>query len=413
MKILFFVAKFPCTSETFVLNQVTSMIDKGHDIRVYSWGKADPHCTHKDIEKYDLLSKTIYMNMEVPPSHIKRIFKIAPSIMELVARYGLSVFRLSLSKYGHTKHSKNLLQYYIAQRFLHLDWHPDVIISHFGDNGILITALRNAGIIPESTKCFTYFHAHEICRMNVEQVAKFYGPMFNDNDILLPINHLWEKRLIAAGANPSKVKVLRMGVDLDRFRFIENNTIGDTINILSVGRLCGQKGFEYAIKGVAEYAKTAKKKISYRIIGQGELEKELKALVSELDATNYIHFRGVQPQQVVAEELERANVFLLPSVTDEKGYMEGIPVALMEAMARGLVCISTYHSGIPELIENEVTGFLCEEKDPDGIASALKKIESLSSDKFNTIRFQARKIVEDEFDVVKETKKLQNVIEHI
>lgn len=412
MKILFFVSQFPCTSETFVLNQVTSMIEKGHDVRIYSWGLPDTKCTHKDIEKYDLLAKTIYRNMDVPQSHFIRLIKIFPSIIKLTAKFGFGVLRLSSPKYGHPLHSKNLIQYYIAQRFLTLDWQPDVIVSHFGDNGILITALRNAGIIPMSTKCFTYFHAHEICRMNVEQVAKFYGPMFNDNDILLPINHLWEKHLVAAGASPNQVKVLRMGVDLERFKFIEKNIIGDTINILSVGRLCGQKGFEYAIRGVAEYAKSAQKNISYKIIGQGELEKKLKTLVSELEASKYIHFLGVQPQQVVAEEMEKANVFLLPSVTDEKGYMEGIPVALMEAMARGLVCVSTYHSGIPELIENEVTGFLCKEKDPEGIASALMTIESLSSGKFNAIRGRARQIVVNEFDVIKETLKLQKNIEN-
>lgn len=407
MKILFFVSTFPCTSETFVLNQVTSMIEKGHDVRIYSWGMPDSNCTHKDIEKYDLLAKTIYRDMDVPQSHFTRLLKIVPHIIKLISKFGFKVLRLSLAKYGHPLHSKDLLQYYIAQRFLTFDWQPDAIVSHFGDNGIITTALRNAGIIPNETKCFTYFHAHEICRMNIEQVAKFYGPMFNESDILLPINHLWENRLVAAGADPSKVKVLRMGVDLERFKIIVNNTIGDTLNILSVGRLCGQKGFEYAIRGVAEYAKSAQKNISYKIIGQGELEKKLKSLVSELEASKYIHFLGVQPQQVVAEEMEKANVFLLPSVTDEMGYMEGIPVALMEAMARGLVCISTYHSGIPELIENEVTGFLCKEKDPEEIASALKKIENLDEEKYKEIGCKARQTVENDFDVVKETNKLQ------
>ena len=410
MKILFFVSQFPCTSETFVLNQVTSMIDRGHDVRIFSWGKADANCKHKDIEKYDLLSKTIYLDMEIPQSHIPRLMKITPKIVKLWAKYGCSVSRLSKTQYGHLTKSKNLVQFFIAQRFLSLKWQPDAIVSHFGDNGIIVTALRNAGIIAPKTPCFTYFHAHEICRQTVEQTTSFYGPMFNDQDVLLPINHLWEKQLIAAGAKPQNVKVLRMGVDLDRFKYIEQNIIGDTIHILSVGRLCGQKGFEYAIRGVAEYAKRAQKKISYNIIGRGELDTKLINLVKDLSATDYIHFLGEQPQQVVAEEMQKANVFLLPSVTDEQGYMEGIPVALMEAMARGLLSISTYHSGIPELIENGISGFLCKEKDPQGIAFALAEIEQLSQDKIDTIRRTARQVVENDFDVVKETEKLQRMI---
>lgn len=411
MKILFFVSQFPCTSETFVLNQVTSMIDKGHDVRIYSWGKADLNCKHEDIEKYNLLSKTIYMDMEVPSSHALRLIKIVPRALRMFVKYGNSISRLSSSKYGHPLMSKNLMQYYVAQRFLQMRWQPDAIVSHFGNNGLIVSALRNAGIIPVKTKCLTYFHAYEICRKSVEQTAKFFGPMFNEYDILLPINHLWKNKLIEAGANPKNVIVLHMGVNLERFIYIEHNFIGETINILSVGRLCGQKGFEYAIKGVVEYAKKSKKKISYKIIGRGKLEGKLKELVNELDASNYIHFLGIQPQQIVAKEMETANVFLLPSVTDENGYMEGIPVALMEAMARGLICVSTYHSGIPELIENGVTGFLCDEKQPEGIANALLNIDSLSPDQFNVIRQKARVVVEQDFDVIKETNKLQNLIE--
>lgn len=411
MKILFFVSQFPCTSETFVLNQITSMIDKGHDVRIYSYGLGDRNCSHKDIQKYGLLKLTWHLERPVPPSHIKRLITIAPDLMRMVEQYGFKVLRLLNPKYGHIIHSKNLLQLYIALRFIHSNWTPDAIVSHFGDNGILITAIRNAGIIPRTTKCFTYFHAHEICRMDIKQTANYYGAMFNEEDVLLPINHLWEKKLIDAGANPNKVKVLRMGVDLERFKYIENNSIGETINILSVGRLCGQKGFEYAIRGVAEYAKTARKKISYTIIGGGELEDKLKVLVSELNAADYIYFLGVQPQQIVAKEMEKANIFLLPSVTDEAGFMEGIPVALMEAMARGLVCISTYHSGIPELIENGDSGFLCEEKAPVQIAHILKNIELLSNDQWRIIRQKARKKIETEFDVIKETQKLQMLIE--
>lgn len=411
MKILFFVAKFPCTSETFVLNQVTSMLDRGHDVRIYSWGKGDKSCNHKDIEKYGLRSKIIYMDMEVPKSHVIRLLKIVPRFLNMLVKYGWKIYRLFLPKYGHPLLSKNLMQCYIAQRFLKWSWNPDVIVSHFGDNGIVISSLRNSGVIPQGIKCLTFFHAHEICRMSIEEVARFYKPMFNDDDILLPINHLWEKKLIKAGANPQKIKLLHMGVDLKRFNYVESNEISDTINILSVGRLCGQKGFEYAINGVVEFAKKTKKNISYRIIGEGALGKKLKTLVENLEAENYINFLGAQPQQIVAKEMQKANVFLLPSVTDEDGFMEGIPVAIMEAMARGLLCVSTYHSGIPELIEDGKNGFLCKEKDSTGIAVALGKIEMLTFDQMNEIRRNARRIIERDFDVCKETEKLMNLIE--
>lgn len=410
MKILFFVSKFPCTSETFVLNQITNMIDRGHNIRIYSWGTPEDNCNHKDIENYNLISQTIYRDISIPQSHFIRLLKIIPYVVKMFLKYGHKVLRLSNKKYGDPLKSRNLVQYYIAQKFLTMDWEPDVIISHFGDNGIIITALRNAGIIPLRTKCFTYFHAHEICRRSLEETTKFYKPMFNEYDILLPINHLWRDKLVAAGANRQNVKVLHMGVDLKCFAFNAHNYIGDTMNILTVGRLCGQKGYEYAIRGVVAYAKMSKKNISYKIIGSGELENNLRQLVRSLNAMDYIHFLGAQPQQFVAAEMQKSNVFLLPSVTDDAGYMEGIPVALMEAMSIGVVCISTYHSGIPELITDGESGFLCKEKDPEGITNALLYIENLSNEQFNEIRENARDVIERDYDVAKETAILQELI---
>ncbi|MBL1603589.1 glycosyltransferase, partial [Klebsiella pneumoniae] len=66
--------------------------------------------------------------------------------------------------------------------------------------------------------------------------------------------------------------------------------------------------------------------------------------------------------------------FLLPSVTASNGDMEGIPVALMEAMASGLPVISTYHSGIPELIDDHKNGYLCPERNSEAIAKILYEI---------------------------------------
>lgn len=76
--------------------------------------------------------------------------------------------------------------------------------------------------------------------------------------------------------------------------------------------------------------------------------------------------------------------------------MEGVPVALMEAMASGLVVVSTLHSGIPELIENEKTGFLVPERDSIAISTAI--IKASSSNKLPSIRQNAREKVEQEFN---------------
>ena len=107
--------------------------------------------------------------------------------------------------------------------------------------------------------------------------------------------------------------------------------------------------------------------------------------------------------------MEDSDVFLLPSITAEDGDMEGIPVALMESMALSVLTLSTYHSGIPELIDNEVNGYLVQEKDPEKIAETLVKIISSKSDLSN-IKLNARKKIDDMYNQQKIYDQLFNIL---
>ncbi|WP_426785043.1 glycosyltransferase [Rahnella variigena] len=112
----------------------------------------------------------------------------------------------------------------------------------------------------------------------------------------------------------------------------------------------------------------------YTIIGDGPLRNDLELQVSELELNEQVIFSGAQTQETVTDYLNISDIFLLPSVTAADGDMEGIPVALMEAMAMGIPVISTFHSGIPELIENGISGFLVKEHDAEGIANIVEDI---------------------------------------
>lgn len=397
MKILFFVNTFPCISETFVLNQVTGLIDKGHDVRIFAWGKPES-CMHEDVIKYNLKSLTWYLDRKIPKNKIMRIISIIPFFCSGLKRNGRKIFSLISPKYNIK--ATNLTLSYIASRFRDIEaWSPDAIISHFGDNGILVTALKEAGIIDKKAQNYVFFHAHEFCRMSESEVYKFYRPMFEAKDCILPISDYWRTKLINSGAREENVRTFHMGIDVSRFAYSAPNHFEDKIKILSVGRLVGQKGYEYALRAIAKYIARTKLNVEYTIIGRGNLESRLKNLAKELGIENNVLFLGAQSQDQVSKKLSDIDVFLLPSVTDENGFMEGIPVALMEAMAVGKICISTYHSGIPELIENEETGFLCNEKDPDGITEILDYLERLPESELRAISSRARNKVFKDFNL--------------
>ncbi|MDV5062321.1 glycosyltransferase, partial [Vibrio diabolicus] len=162
-------------------------------------------------------------------------------------------------------------------------------------------------------------------------------------------------------------------------------------NLVQVGRLTEKKAVLDSIKAVVKA--NEKIAIKFNIIGDGELYKAAKELIDTNEASEYIFLLGKQKPERVKEFLDSSDVFVLPSVRASNGDMEGIPVALMEAMAKGLIVLSTNHSGIPELIEDQESGFLVDEASVEGLSNALVNISNLDQESLIRIRKNARDIV--------------------
>ncbi len=135
----------------------------------------------------------------------------------------------------------------------------------------------------------------------------------------------------------------------------------------------------------------------YDIVGEGPEKERLIEEVNRLNLNKHIHFHGHLSSDAVNNLLNETDVFLLPSVMAPNGDKEGIPVSLMEAMAKGIIVVSTFHSGIPELIENEVSGFLVEEKNERMIANVLNDIFNNKYD-LGKMSKNARYVVRNSFD---------------
>lgn len=103
---------------------------------------------------------------------------------------------------------------------------------------------------------------------------------------------------------------------------------------------------------------------------RSELEAQIKALGME----NHIQLLGWRTQQQVREHLDDSHLLLAPSVTAKAGDQEGTPTAIAEALMMGLPVLSTYHSGIPEMVQHQVSGYLVPERDVDALAEHLLKL---------------------------------------
>jgi colanic acid/amylovoran biosynthesis glycosyltransferase len=327
MKITYIVNLFPKLSETFVLNQITGLIDMGHEVEIIAAGRPAEQIVQASVNKYNLLQKTVYL----------------------------------------TRNSSRL-GFELNERLVSALFFTDVIHAHFAAMPTdLALKMSKAFGIPF---VFTA-HAYDIfispdanrLREKIDNALKLITISdFNKNYLL---------DMLGDDLN-EKIEVIRCGVRLEDFKFVEREP-KETVRVLSVGRFMEKKGFCYAVEAFGEVVKEFPN-VELRIVGDGELKGEIVTLRGVLGLQDRIVLLGPQPQSVVRKEMEEADIFLLPSVTALNGDREGVPVVLMEAAATGLPIVSTIHSGIPEFVTNGMTGYLVPEKDVHALAEKLKEL---------------------------------------
>jgi len=359
MKIAFIVGVFPTLSETFILNQITGLLDLGHDVEIFAEYNPTENKVHPDVEKYQLMNRVHYFDM--PQNKIKRVLKALYLIIVNFHKSPIKILK-SLTLFYYGKSALSLKQLYSLIPFL--DTKFDIIHCHFGHNGIIGASLKEMGV---EGKIITTFHGYDMSSFILSNGKDVYNDLFIIGDLFLPISEHWKKKLVELGCDEKKIKVHRMGIDLEKFEYSERKIQPEEpIKLLTIGRLVEKKGHEYAIKAIAKLI-TKYKNVIYIIAGDGPLRVELESLVTEFGLENYVNFLSNVGDDELLNLFMESHIFVLPSLTACDGDQEGVPVVLMEAQAVGLPVVSTVHSGIPEVVVNGKSGFLVPERDVDAL----------------------------------------------
>jgi colanic acid/amylovoran biosynthesis glycosyltransferase len=215
-------------------------------------------------------------------------------------------------------------------------------------------------------------------------------------------------RAILHEACPSaRVEVVHCGVDgrRHRWRGLEGR---DRDRVACVASLSEKKGHADLVDALALLA-ARRPGVVLELIGEGPEREHILERARERGVSERVTLLGAASSDEVGVTLARARAFALPSIRLPSGRMEGIPVALMEAMAAGVPVVATRLSGIPELVQDGVTGLLVEPHDPDGIAAALERL--LADDDLSArLVAAAREHVERSFDLRTEANKLGDLI---
>lgn len=348
MKILIFVKTFANPTLTFIYSEIFEL-SKIHEVLVV---------THER------------KNADIFP--FKNVVEI-PNIQDSV----FSKIKLKL-QYNDLPFSFINIKFRKSLSVIVNDFNPDIIHTHFGfESWHFLYNFENKQRIP----IFISFHGFDashklnswLYRNSVKSFfkRKDINPIFVSNFMKKHVGKMLQLDNI-------KGKILYYGTDTDFFKRKDNIQKSDNITFLQISSFTEKKGHEFTIQAFYKYLKSGTlNSIKSKLIlaGEGTLRLQTMNLVRDLGIEPHVSFPGIVTKHGAKELMMQANVFVHHSVTSSTvGDMEGIPNAIMEAMAMELPILSTYHSGIPELVENEINGFLVKERDIEGYASRMESI---------------------------------------
>ena len=384
MRVAYLTSRFPKLSETFIANEAAAVRAAGVDVRMFAYLAEDVAVRHPSAA--GLVDGTCY------PDRRRVLRDQIHWITTDPRRYATAWWRAIAGNIASPRFALRALAVVpIAASFARTmqDDGIDHVHAHYATHSALGAYVVH--VLTGLPYSFTA-HAHDIQvdrTMLAEKVrnAKFVAVVseFNADLILAEVGDDARHR----------IHVVRCGVDTTRFA-PRNATTGDPFDIAIVASLERRKGHRVLLEAVRRLLDEGER-ITVDVVGDGPDAEAVDHDIARLDLGAHVRRHGGRPAPDVAEVLRNADAFVLPSLTEANGKMEGIPVALMEAMAVGLPVVATRMSGIPELVIDGETGLLITEGSVDEL---VRSIESLlrSPDLRQRLGAAGREHVHQEFD---------------
>lgn len=393
MKIAFIVDEFPSISQTFVLNQITGLLDRGHDVEIYTHALGTNTILHADVGRYRLMDRTVHL--DCPRKRMQRVLQAAGlCVTQLKKNSRAAVGSLNVIRYGRIAFSLSLL--YETAPFFYREY--DILHCQFGHNGRLGAILKELGL---QKKLVVTFHGSDI-RRGIREGGAIYRELWSQADCMIAISDYNREHLLRLGGDAKKIVYHPVGLDCARFRrrSAAARVPSGPVRLLSVARLVPEKGLEFGVRAVHRLKRDRPDlALQYDIIGEGYLRSELQTLIEQLQLGGSVRLLGAKSQDDVISELSSSDILVAPSLA------EALPVSLMEAHAAGLPVVGSDVGSVKEIVQQGVSGYLL----PPGDAAALcRRLAELIDDpeKRAEMGERGRRHVERHYDIERLNERL-------
>jgi colanic acid/amylovoran biosynthesis glycosyltransferase len=398
MKIGFLVSEFPQFSETFLINQVVGLLNEGHDVQVFSTFRPENYPDHSIVEESNLHSRTTYV------LDSRSEFRAAAQMCQYLSKHPDEIPRAIHDVVTERKHGglRYVLKEFYETQISSFEF--DAFHAHFGPRGV------EWNFVVDDVPLVVSFYGRDASTVLMES-PNFYSPYNEDWDEITVLSHHMRERLLDHGFSEKSISKVPLIIDTDRFTPREDSAMDGAHELLSVGRFVEKKGFKYAIKALGELKTDVDYR--YRIAGDGPLRDELRRIARQQGVAENVEFLGRIPQHELRNYYQQADMFLAPSVLASDGDEEGTPTVLLEAQASGTAVLSTYHAGIPEIVEEGISGRLVTEGAVEELAETLETMLEMPKAELAEMGMKGRRRIVKEHDISVGAKRLEDLYQSV
>ncbi len=383
MRVAYLINQYPKVSHSFIRREIQALERLGVQVLRVSVRKPE-HCPDTADQSEALLTQFLFSPRAMLTAFLSCLAtRPAKMLQALRETYSLSRRgdRGLLAHVAYFLEACQLTRLLKQHRITHVH-------AHFGTNptAVALITKRLAGI----TYSFTVHGPEEFDRpLALKLTRKIEAAEF-----VVAISSFGRSQLMRWCSHQqwSKLQVIRCGLDASFWSTPVEPGPGESQTLLCVGRLCEQKGQLLLIDAVAQL-KLQGMDVQLVLAGDGELRVEMEAKIAALGLEKVVEITGWLSGDQVKQRLRQCRALVLPS------FAEGLPVVIMEAFALQRPVVSTYIAGIPELVQDQVNGWLIPAGSLEHLVEALLAVLNSPPEQLEKLGSQARETVKAKHDV--------------